>query len=69
MFTINISTKKMEEKLNTAVRKQIPFAASLALNNTAKDIKGELEKKIKKVFKQPTPFHSEVRLHIASEKN
>lgn len=41
--------------LSGAQKKQVPFATSLAINNTAKSIKAKIESNIKKVFDRPTP--------------
>lgn len=57
MATINISANvDQASKHLKAVARQIPFAASLAINNTAKKVKEKEEHEIKDVFDRPTPY-------------
>lgn len=57
MTTINISADvdKAVKHLH-GVSKQIPFAASLAINNTAKKVKEKEGHEIRDVFDRPTPY-------------
>lgn len=58
MFKLDVRAdiSRFERKLNSLHRNQIPFATSLAVNNTAKDVKAELVKEMERVFDRPTPF-------------
>lgn len=57
MATINVSANvdQASKQLN-AIRKQIPFAASLAINNTARKVKEKEEHEIRDVFDRPTSY-------------
>ncbi len=48
---VNIVQKRLAERMG-----QIPFASSLAINRTAKIVKKEMVKEMKRVFDRPTPF-------------
>lgn len=57
MATINVSANVDEaSKHLKSIRRQIPFAASLAINNTAKKVKAKEEHEIRDVFDRPTPY-------------
>ena len=47
---------RFKQAMDRIERKQMPFAASMALNNTAWDIKKALDKELVKSLKNPTPF-------------
>lgn len=55
-FHLTHNIKALERDLSDAARNQLPFAASLAINDTLGDIKRNEEKGIAKRFDRPTPF-------------
>lgn len=57
MITINVEAdiKEATRHLDGVQRKQIPFAASVAINNTAKDVQGALSTETR-VFDRPKPL-------------
>ena len=56
MLSINHNIKSIIKKLADVHDKQLPFATSLAINNTAKKVKAAEEKEIRDVFDRPTLF-------------
>jgi hypothetical protein len=57
MFTISAKDNIAELTKDLGLwRDQIPFAASLALNNTARSAKSDLVGEMQKVFDRPTPY-------------
>lgn len=55
-FTIKTNINKVIKDLNDIARKQVPFAVSKALNETAKEIKRFQVQEMQKVFDRPTPY-------------
>lgn len=56
MIKIASDLKKLEKKLTQIERKQLPYAASVALNETIKDVEKGLKRQLKKDIDRPTPF-------------
>ena len=56
MFKLSSNAKEIERRLNAIARKQVPYATSLALNNTAKDVIKAEQDEMRRVFDRPTPF-------------
>ena len=48
--------KDVERDLSDAARRQLPFATSIALNDTAEDVRKNETKRLNKTFDRPTPF-------------
>lgn len=55
-FKLTANTAALERKLNNAVNSQIPYATSLALNETAKTMLAKNRQDMKLAFNNPTPF-------------
>ena len=55
-FKLTANTAALERKLNNAVNSQIPYATSLALNETAKVMLEKNKQDMKSAFNNPTPF-------------
>lgn len=55
-MSFDLDLRDFERGLNRLERKQLPFAASLALNQTVLDIKGNTERRLTKDLDRPTPF-------------
>ncbi|WP_282130134.1 hypothetical protein [Roseobacter litoralis] len=55
-WNITNNIKEVQRGLNDATRKQIPFAASVAINSVLNDIKRNFEKRLRRVLNNPTPF-------------
>lgn len=53
---LNDIVKKLTASIDSAVKKQVPFAAMLALNETAKKVMMEEKRIMKGSFSNPTPF-------------
>jgi len=56
MITIKMDTKNVVKMLTNIAEKQIPYAASVALNNTAFIVKDDEVKALDKHLDRPTPF-------------
>lgn len=69
MITITVDTKEATRWLNDVQRKQIPFATSVALNNTAKIAQGEIKIGMKSVLDRPKPYTLGGTFVAASTKN
>lgn len=54
MFSASVDIRKAVAKLNKAERDQVPFAMSLALNETAWDVVEDLKIEMAQVFDRPT---------------
>ena len=54
-FSIKADTRRFEA-MNDEVRRQLPYATSLAVNNVAKRIREEEKRQMARVFDNPTPF-------------
>lgn len=54
MFDVRVDTRSVDRMLTNLQRKQIPFAASVALNKTAKDMQEALTAEVS-VFDRPKP--------------
>lgn len=67
MITINIDTREFAQALNDFQRKQLPFALSLALNDTARDVQTDLHKATN-VFDRPRPATAKGTLLTRSTK-
>lgn len=55
-ITVRSDVKKLTKKLKGIQRKQIPFATSRAINQTAEFTAVNLNQETREVFKSPTPF-------------
>lgn len=53
---IRVDLTAFEKKLDASERKQLPFAAMLALNDTAKGGRAAVQAEMRKVLDRPTPF-------------
>ena len=67
-LSIDQDLKRFDRFLNNN-RKQLPFATSVAINNTAFDIKDTLKKSTKGAFNKPTSFTQNAFLVKRSKKN
>lgn len=58
MIQINVTTdiRQAIGALDATFAKQVPFATSLSINRTAKDVKAAEEADIRSLFDRPTPF-------------
>ena len=56
MIEIKADFERAERMLTDLGRRQLPFAAALALNDTAAEVKDEEERGLEGVFDSPTPF-------------
>lgn len=57
MFTIEIEgLTEIKKRLDDLAKKQVPFAAALAINRTGQKVKVGLVEEMKRVFKNPTPY-------------
>lgn len=56
MIKISVDIKPALRKLDALQRKQVPFAAALALTKTAKDLEDATRKEMQARFDRPTPF-------------
>lgn len=56
MFNIKGDLKEITRHLNRTQKKQIPFAASMAINNTLKQVVKAEQAQIVKKLDKPTPF-------------
>ena len=57
-ISVSLDVAAMEQRLAEMHRKQLPFAASQALNDTAKGIAVQINADMPKIFDRPTPFTS-----------
>lgn len=55
-FILKAETKQLERKLNNAINSQIPYALSLALNESAKTMLAKHKQDMNLAFENPTPF-------------
>lgn len=53
---IRSNIRDVQRGLNDATRRQIPFAASVAINETLGDVKANADKRLRKTIDRPTPF-------------
>jgi hypothetical protein len=53
-FELNI--KALEQSLSRLEREQLPFAVSVALNNTATDVRDSFKRTLQRELDRPTPF-------------
>ncbi len=53
---ISANLKDLTRKLDYIKREQVPFAASMALNNVAQDVANEITRQMKGTLDNPTPF-------------
>lgn len=56
MIDIRHNVRELERGLSDAVRQEIPFATSLAINDTLAEVQKNTEKRIDRVVDRPTPF-------------
>lgn len=56
MFDIRSNIAELERDLSNAARREIPFATSLAINDTLGEVKDNTEKRLERVVDRPTPF-------------
>lgn len=56
LFSISSDLRQLEKDLSDIEKKQIPFAASRAINETAEIVKEELIEQLDKDLDRPTPF-------------
>ncbi|MBI0325557.1 hypothetical protein [Burkholderia plantarii] len=55
-FSIRVDTALFDSQVEDHVRRQLPFAASVALNKTANVAKQALVAEMRDVFDRPTPY-------------
>ncbi len=55
-MSLQSNLRDVERDLSDVGRRQLPFAASVALNNTAGDVHKNETRRLSKVFDRPTPF-------------
>jgi len=55
-MSIEQDIKRLIKNIKNVERKQVPFAASVALNKTAEQVKTGIERQLKKDIDRPTPF-------------
>ena len=69
-ISIKADTEDLRRKLNNLVNRQLPYATSIALNETAKTLKIYNEALMRKAFENPTPFTMNAfYVQYASKKN
>ncbi len=56
MIDVSADFRKLERMLADIPQRQLPFAMSLALNDTAKDVKLAEERQMERKLDRPTPF-------------
>ncbi|QDL93263.1 hypothetical protein FDP22_16620 [Paroceanicella profunda] len=56
MFRIEADFRRFERGLSDVAQKQLPFALSVALNETAKDVLDAIRDQTRLAFDRPTPF-------------
>lgn len=56
IISIKDDLEKLKRQLTAIEREQLPFAASLSMNITAKSAKSDEIEEMKRVFDRPTPF-------------
>ena len=54
--SVKSNIKEITKWTTNAQKKQIPFATSVAINNTLFDLKKEMAKQMDKKLDRPTPF-------------
>lgn len=55
-ISVKADLRNLTKQLTYTQREQVPFAASLALNNVAQDVMGEITSQMPNVLENPTPF-------------
>lgn len=55
-FRVSHNIRQVERGLSDFARRQLPFATALALTRTARDIKANSEKRLRRRLDRPTPF-------------
>jgi hypothetical protein len=55
-FTLRVDSSRLEASFEDHVQRQLPFAISKALNDTAKVSKAALVDEMREVFDRPTPY-------------
>lgn len=55
-FTLKADSDKLERKLNNMINSQMPYATSLAMNETMKGLDRYNRKLMKMAFERPTPY-------------
>lgn len=55
-LSLRSNVRDVERDLSDAARRQLPFATSVALNDTAKDIQKNETRRLSKRLDRPTPF-------------
>jgi hypothetical protein len=69
-ISIKADTEDLRRKLNNLVNSQLPYATSVALNETAKTLKIYNEALMRKAFENPTPYTMNAfYVQYASKKN
>lgn len=69
-ISIESELKRFEKDLTEIEKKQIPFATSVALNNTAVEAQKEAQRQMGKRLDRPTPFTKKgVRVKRSSKRN
>ena len=56
MFNLSSNSRDARRELDALVHRQLPFAMSVALTETARDIETNVNKRIARAFDRPTPF-------------
>lgn len=55
-ISVEADVERLKQRLNRLQRDQIPFAASMALNNVAADVANEITRQMPNNLDRPTPF-------------
>ena len=66
--SVKSNVKEITKWTTNAQKKQIPFATSVAINNTLFDLKKEMSKQMDKKLDRPTPFTNRGILKGAAKK-
>jgi hypothetical protein len=56
LITIEVDTRRIAAALDALASRQLPYAASRALNDTVKDAKDRVTRELPAIFDRPTPF-------------
>ncbi|MCA8351664.1 hypothetical protein [Burkholderia cepacia] len=68
-FTLRVDSSRLEASFEDHVQRQLPFAISKALNDTAGAAKAALGDEIREVFDRPTPYtQRSLRIRSATKK-
>ncbi|HEX3319433.1 MAG TPA: hypothetical protein VHR84_01910 [Terriglobales bacterium] len=56
MITVKVDVSNAIRSLDLFQRRQVPYAASVAINRTARQVEAKLKQEMMRVFDRPTPF-------------